>query len=318
MVQKTRPPGQLSSGTPQPLSGWYVPPIIAKRDPTVNDTGYPLGQVWDDKVLNRAWILTSVVAGMANWVLMGVGAGGAVNTINGVSPVLGNIDIIDQSGAGAITVTAGAPGSGQVGLGVNVDGVTVQIVGNQLVATAVSPALTLTGDVGGAKLYSANNFNIQGGAAGAIIFNSSAAGQMDAQVQVDNNTIIINGSNQLQVVGRQDFSLNTIGALTDSTPDIAVPNGQATTVYVVFTVQNSTNTAAASDIAQGCARVSAGVVTIVNADFFDISLAEDPALAGIDFNLVPGGGASTIQIQVVGVAGQTLRWHVSVTLTSTP
>jgi len=63
MVQKTLPPGQLSAGLPQPLAAYYAPPIIAKRDPTVNDTGYPLGQVWDDKVLNRAWILTSVVAG---------------------------------------------------------------------------------------------------------------------------------------------------------------------------------------------------------------------------------------------------------------
>jgi len=306
MVQKTLPPGQLSAGLPQPLAAYYAPPIIAKRDPTVNDTGYPLGQVWDDKVLNRAWILTSVVAGQANWVLMGVGVGAGVQTVNGVSPVLGNMDLINQSAAGAITVTPGLPASGQVGLSVNVDGVTIQIVGNQLVATAVSPALTLTGDVGAAQLFLANNFNIQGGAAGAIVFNSSAAGQMDAQVQVDNVTLEINGANQLQEIGAASGTTTTIGAVTSDI--ITFPMGGAANVrtfdIMIVGFNVTLNQGLGYEIFGTVRGTGAAAVLVGTPDKIN---NEEAGSFAADANLIVSGNNAVIR--VLGVAGSTINWR---------
>lgn len=137
---------------------------------------------------------------------------------------------------------------------------------------------------------------------------------------VDGVTIVINGAGEIQAAAPTalSFSLTTVNAANAQTVDIPIPNNQATTVYVLFTVVNSTFTAAASDIAQGCARVLAGAVSIVNSDFIDVSIQEDPALNLCDYSLIAGGAASTIRLSVTGVAGQTLNWHALVTLTSTP
>lgn len=50
---------------------------------------------------------------------------------------------------------------------------------------------TLTGDVGAPVIPVGNNINIQGGAAGAILFSNGGPGQMDATVQVDGVTMLI-------------------------------------------------------------------------------------------------------------------------------
>src|SRR6267154_6815573 len=115
-------------GLPQPLVKQPSESIIAKRDPTVQDTGYPLSQLWLDTVNNSLFSLVDVTAGIATWTL--VGSGG-------------------------------------------------------------TPLTTLTGDVGGPIVPVAQNINIQGGAAGAILFSSGGAGQMNAVVQVDGTTIQI-------------------------------------------------------------------------------------------------------------------------------
>lgn len=194
----------------------------------------------------------------------------------------------------------------------------------QLVSSGGSPLNTLTGDIGGPIAPNAGNINIQGGGAGAIQFSNGGVGQMNAQVLVDNVTIGI-VADQLVVLNppppSRMFTLHTVGAVTATTVDIPIPNNQATTVYVVFTVGNNdpgAPSAAESDIAQGVARVSGGVVTIVNGDFIDVSLLEDPLLPGLDYNLLPGGAASTIAISVTGIVGQDLVWHVVATLISTP
>lgn len=309
----------LFYGTPNPLNPAGAAPVAVPRAPATTDLGYTIGQFWIFQPSGQLYYLASITAGSANWIPVGTGPG-SVNTINLVGPVSGNINLIDQAGAGAIQITApGSGGAGTVGIGVKVDGVTIQIIGDQLVAVAAVPPLTLQGNAPSLpQLYNANNFVISGIANGAFDVQTPAAGVANCQVKYDNVTIGVNGSNQLAVKNQLQFSLNTIGAVSDFTPDIAIPANQATTVYVVFTLIDSTLSFAASDIAQGVARDNAGVVTVVSGDFIDVSTMEDPALNAIDFILNPGGGASTVQIQVTGVAGQTLRWHVAVTLISTP
>jgi len=176
---------------------------------------------------------------------------------------------------------------------------------------------TLTGDDLAPVAPLAGNIDIQGGASGAILFSNGGAGQMDAQVQVDGTSIVINASNQLQVFGSTSYSLQTIGATSDETPDIPITDNQGSSVFAIFSVANATRTLCASDLANTSVCCLGGVVDITLGDFIDVSICEDPALATIDFNCIPGVAPSTIRIQVTGVAGETLDWRVNVNLLPT-
>lgn len=309
------------------------------------DTDFSLGAlVW--QIPTQSFVIYN---GHGVWLPLG-GPGSPLQTINLVNPVANNINIIDQGGAGALTVTApGSGGPGTIGLGVNVDGISITIVGNTLVAgplllnpiqkiavqavtaPGVSPVLPSAGQVAiNGALVAATAIPLQ---SRSIALNSL---QLEAQITTaaaaslsansglgsfDSTMFTVDANGWVQLKGGIHFTLHTVGAASATTADIPVPNNQATTVYVTFTVGNNdpgAPTACASDIAQGVACVMAGVVTIQNGDFIDVSILEDALLGMIDFNLIPGGAASTVAISVTGVAGQNLVWHASVQLTSTP
>jgi len=87
-------------GLATPLPLLYNIPVTAQRAPTVADNGYDVGQVWIDRSTNQAWIMTNPSV----WMLSSPGASD-VDTINGLSPVAGNI-IID-GGTNVTDVNAG-------------------------------------------------------------------------------------------------------------------------------------------------------------------------------------------------------------------
>jgi hypothetical protein len=58
---------QVGYGLTQALQNQAPIPIPAKRAPTENDTGYNIGQIWINTSANTAYVLTSVVANVANW-----------------------------------------------------------------------------------------------------------------------------------------------------------------------------------------------------------------------------------------------------------
>ena len=85
-------------------------PIKSPRNPTTNDKG-PIGQIWINLISNGAFILTSIVNNLANWVSI-IGGVSALETLTGdtggaVGPTMNNITI---TGAGGISVT-GTPGT---------------------------------------------------------------------------------------------------------------------------------------------------------------------------------------------------------------
>lgn len=110
MAQKLRPQAETLSGSPQPNFIDYQPvPVISKRAPTTADTGYALGQIWDDKVGGNAYILVSVSAGSANWQ---ISAGGSnLTSLTGDTgtavPSAGNIKIAGTTNQ----ITTAASGS---------------------------------------------------------------------------------------------------------------------------------------------------------------------------------------------------------------
>jgi len=92
---------------------FYNPPIISKRNPTINDkaplgsTG--LGQIWVNKAANTVFVLTSVVNNHAIWTQLG-GATGTFTSVTAstgnIVATLGNISTTAGSITSATTVTA--------------------------------------------------------------------------------------------------------------------------------------------------------------------------------------------------------------------
>jgi hypothetical protein len=107
-MAKIRPQQNSLYGFPSPLQSNLLPPIIATRNPTPQDTGYNLGQNWVNKSAGSAYILAQVSGGLAVWEPVG---GGTValqtltgNTGGAISPTAGNINVV---GSGELEV-AGA------------------------------------------------------------------------------------------------------------------------------------------------------------------------------------------------------------------
>lgn len=108
MAQKLRPQAETLSGSPQPnFIGYQTAPILAKRAPTAQDTGYPLGQLWLDKTGDDYYGLVDVSAGVATWNLLAA-TPGEIATLTGdsggaISPSAGNVNVLGT--ASQITTT---------------------------------------------------------------------------------------------------------------------------------------------------------------------------------------------------------------------
>lgn len=134
--------GSISSSNPLSYLGLPetdVPQVtIAKRPPTGNDLeGRKLGDLWVDALATSMYGFVGASGGEAIWIFLGASTG-TLSTLTGdvggaVTPSAGNINL-QGGGTGAIQFTNG--GAGQLNAAVQVDNETIQIVGNQLKATA--------------------------------------------------------------------------------------------------------------------------------------------------------------------------------------
>ena len=128
-----------------PLTDMAAVPIVSPRNPTANDTGYQLGQLWVATTSNNAYILTSVKAGLATWQLVEASGGAGVFSSLTVNPGPINLTgaltqvgttLINTTGAAATTV-----GNATHGLTVAAGGLTVTaggltVTAGNIVATA--------------------------------------------------------------------------------------------------------------------------------------------------------------------------------------
>ena len=153
----------VSYGLSQPLINVFAPPIISNRNPTTNDKA-PFGTIWDNKVLNEAFVLTSTVANVSTWISIGGGAGTFTNVVasgfitagttitagTGITSTTGNI--VATAGA----VNAGTTMTAGTGLTVTAGNATITagnvvITAGDLTAsagTASAESLVATGDAG--------------------------------------------------------------------------------------------------------------------------------------------------------------------------
>lgn len=216
----TRPPKINLYGFPQPTQSNLLPPVVANRAPTAQDTGYSLGQNWVNKSSGACYILGQVAAGAAVWVAVG---GGAVdvqtltgNTGGVINPVAGNINIL---GSGDLTVA----GAGNTLTISNTQQFEATITTNNAVATeiyslplgAVAGTVAIDVDVfcfnaSGSKGGSLNLFGAvrTTGAAGTLIGVNNSLNVLESGFAVS-ATIDVSGNNaSIQVTGSGTLSIN--------------------------------------------------------------------------------------------------------------
>lgn len=241
------------------------------RAPTVKDYSiYKVGDRWVNRPSQTAYILVSKANGIATWTMM-ASAAGPIMTINSQPPVANNMNFVN-SGAVAIGSLPGV-----ISLGVKVDGVTVQIIGDQLVAGGAVPTTFVT-DAGNATPV-ANILNVLGTPAQGI--STAGAG----------NTVTITAA---------DASAVQKGVATFDATNFTVVAGNVTSNPITVTSPLGTITVGGSPVNLG------GVLTL---DLAGGSLGVDSI--GVQSSTAPGtnpilptaGGLVTINGAAVAAAG---------------
>ena len=126
-------------GLNQALIGLVPRPIVSRRNPTVNDKA-PIGQIWVNRAVNTAYILTQITGNQAIWTQQAstVGnltVGGTITAGTGLTVTAGGATIT----AGGLTVTAGGAAiTGATAVTGALSATTTVTAGTNLVATAGS------------------------------------------------------------------------------------------------------------------------------------------------------------------------------------
>lgn len=81
-MAKLKPQEQILYGSPQGnFTGFANKPVLANRAPNSQDTGFPLGQAWIDKVGLDSYVLVNVAAGVATWIESTIPSNPTFNTV---------------------------------------------------------------------------------------------------------------------------------------------------------------------------------------------------------------------------------------------
>lgn len=150
-----QPQEQSFYGLPVPVTKAPTPPVVAKRDPVPSDTGYPLSQLWINRILGTAFILTQVQGGLATWIPI-LGGGAGVQSIGGFLPIASNFNFVNTGG---LTIGGAA---GQFSAGVNVTGPVLSIVANSIEAQVSSDSPVSNPLLNGVAHFDSASFSVDG------------------------------------------------------------------------------------------------------------------------------------------------------------
>jgi len=312
-------------------------PVTVNRAPSSTDRNFALGDVWiheiDPNTRAFYFFAGSNAAGNAIWNLASPGASD-VDTLSGnggaaIAPAAGNIDI-SGAGGGAITFSNG--GVGQMNAQVEVDGVTVSIVGNQLVAAA-GVAQDITTDTGvnvTNPIYSCLAIQVAAGAT-PLSTRGTAANAMQIEVQRSQAlavpTITANGVCHFDSA---DFSVDADGFVSalGASPITGITTtsdgaGQTQTIIKVLggavagcyqveceLVGFNTTTPAGGlgwySLSGGFRTDGVGPAT-KDGTTEDKEVGEGAAMAGANVLFTING--NDLDIEVVGIAAQVINWR---------
>ena len=233
MAQRQAPGQNQTYGLPQPLQNAALQPINAKRAPTALDTGYSIGQTWIWP-LNGDWILNDVSGGVATWTAIGA-TPGAVYTVNGLSPVAGDILI---AGTAQQIAVANAGHTVTLSIPAVASNATSFTSGSFITSTAAT-ATTLSSNTLSATGSNASiNINLTPKGTGSVIQSRALVGN-DVIIEANNtdNTNGVSGAVLAAVVGG--------AAGGDPKTEYVVPGGSSFATGVdnsanLFTISNGT------------------------------------------------------------------------------
>lgn len=261
-----------SYGLNNPLQATFPVPIIALRDPTANDIGYELGQVWINKTSADFFALGSVVAGVATWTSLSSGTS-MVNTLSGdtggdIDPSAGNIVL-----AGGTNINTA--GSGNT-IDFNLDDaivVTTSVTSPLYTAGAGVPLAllapsgqntTLTlGDAAGAEKLSVLS------STPAEVASIDSAGKGTFKALTAAGTVLLNNSNNANSSINTGTSTGTVGIGNSLAGAVTVTSGSTiglvgTTAVNASNNANTTINTGTSTGTVGIGNSSAGSVTITS------------------------------------------------------
>ncbi len=196
---------QIAYGLTNALQNVPYSPIISRRTPLSTDMA-PIGQLWIVPSTNQAYLITSVVAGAANWDVLDTGSGtGTVLSVSGanginvtgtstINPVV-NLDIPVTIAHGGTNATSFATTDGTVyfngtSLVTTATGTLGQVLtsGGAGVAPAYaalpSSSISITGNSGGA--LTGNAFTFTGGTTGLTFSGSGTTETLTGTLAVSN------------------------------------------------------------------------------------------------------------------------------------
>lgn len=251
--------------------------VLAQRAPTTTDRRHKIGTLWIDRANNQSYQLTNVLAGSANWTILGPGASD-VDTLTGdsggaLSPSGGNITIaggtnLTSAGAGS-TITMNMDAAITLATSVSAPLYTADAgVDLDLTSPTGQDAVIKLGDAS-----AANKLSITDSADSEVAqVNSDGAAQFDSTVTAGGDIIMSAVATKLQMNG---------GAVTDFI-------GQATLSSGTVTIAN-TNIAAGDRImltrADANSSTALGLLTIT---------AQTASTSFVITALDPSDGSTTI------------------------
>jgi hypothetical protein len=182
-----------------------------------------------------------------------------------------------------------------------------------LLGTGTSGLDSLTGDDAVAVFPILGDIDVHGAPAGGILFSSGGAGLLNANVQVDNATIVINGSNKLQAINSSVSGVvTTVGAVT--APLFTIPLGAVPGTYTFeidvagfcFAGPDAPGTVGYTLV--GSVRTTGAAAVLVMGQALDEF--EEPALTAgdVDINVA----ANNALINITGVIADSIRWSGTV------
>jgi hypothetical protein len=197
-------------------------PIISKRAPLTTDKA-PIGQVWIFTTSNLVYILTSIVANSATWILVEAGGGTGVfasleATTGNITADLGNIVASQGSISAHTTVTAGT----SIGAGTTITAVgDISSTGGGIDAhTSVSALTTVTA---GSSISAGTSVT-----AGSVLVAAGDSPGANNQVTISGSTLTTQGVGNLTILSPTGTSHANTGLIK------AYAGNPAVAVYIPY------------------------------------------------------------------------------------
>lgn len=163
---------QVAYGLTQALITEAPAPILAKRAPTVHDIKWALGTLWIYSATNAAYVLVSVIANSATWLLIessgGAGVFSSITATTGPNSLSGGTTFP----TGAVTVSVG---SLTVTLGNIITGGAVEATGNVFGNMLIAEGDTGTG-IAGDTILTNTTVPVAGGTGAFTITSATTSG----------------------------------------------------------------------------------------------------------------------------------------------